>query len=340
MFVRSVPNGALYTVGEGDDEIPVVHLWGSAYEKGLAHGQLMKPQVTGLITRSMAYFEEQVESAINGTGHSLGFPQDTIDKIAEIGLDAMLDLTFLNTEEFTGNYFYEEIYGLADGSGVDVASIRRLHMIGELTKGRCSMFGAWGNATRSNGGKLLQLRALDWAVDGPFKNYPQITIYHSTDKATQGYSFANVGWSGWVGSITGMSSQAMGISEIGVSYPDSTFGDESPDGVPFTNILRDVLQFDASLEEAQARMTNANRTCRLILGVGDGKEEQFRSVAYSHSKISFFTDTNMLPNDNWHPRMDNVVYYGSFPFLFSIPPFLSFFFFFFLFRFALFFIIS
>jgi isopenicillin-N N-acyltransferase-like protein len=34
------------------------------------------------------------------------------------------------------------------------------------------MFGAWGNATASRGGQLLQLRALDWDTDGPFKNYP------------------------------------------------------------------------------------------------------------------------------------------------------------------------
>ena len=38
----------------------------------------------------------------------------------------------------------------------------------------------------------------------------------SGEDADQGYSFANVGWSGWIGSITGMSSQAIAVSEIGV----------------------------------------------------------------------------------------------------------------------------
>ena len=33
-------------------------------------------------------------------------------------------------------------------------------MIGELTKGACSMFGAWGKATSH--GQTVQLRALDW----------------------------------------------------------------------------------------------------------------------------------------------------------------------------------
>lgn len=86
-------------------------------------------------------------------------------------------------------------------------------------KGQCSMFGANGTATPD--GHLLQLRALDWDVDGmhisllinavpgtllhsdagPFKNYPQITVYHPN--AGSGYGFANVGWTGWIGSITG-----------------------------------------------------------------------------------------------------------------------------------------
>jgi hypothetical protein len=42
-------------------------------------------------------------------------------------------------------------------------------MIGELTKGGCSMYGAWGDAVANTDSQLMQLRALDWDVDGPFK---------------------------------------------------------------------------------------------------------------------------------------------------------------------------
>jgi len=40
------------------------------------------------------------------------------------------------------------MHGLADASGVSLALLRRVHMIGELTKGACSMYGVWGNATK------------------------------------------------------------------------------------------------------------------------------------------------------------------------------------------------
>ncbi len=33
----------------------------------------------------------------------------------------------------------------------------------------------------------------------------------------------------------------MAISEIGVSYPDNTFGKESRIGNPFTYVLRDII---------------------------------------------------------------------------------------------------
>lgn len=74
------------------------------------------------------------------------------------------------------------------------------------------MFGAWGDAIAQVPGLgLLQLRALDWDTDGPFPKYPLIVVYHPNE----GHAFANVGWVGWIGSITGMSSNQMAISEIG-----------------------------------------------------------------------------------------------------------------------------
>ena len=99
-------------------------------------------------------------------------------------------------------------------------------------------------------------------LTGPFKNFPQLTVYHPQN-SSNGHAFANIGWTGWIGSITGQSNfpilyyyshltacsstvvvifnvtigfsvEQMAISEIGVTFPDDTFGDESRFGVPFT----------------------------------------------------------------------------------------------------------
>jgi hypothetical protein len=50
-------------------------------------------------------------------------------------LDAALDLEYDITKQYTGSYFEEEIKGLADASGADEKTVRRIHMIGELTYG-------------------------------------------------------------------------------------------------------------------------------------------------------------------------------------------------------------
>lgn len=74
--------------------------------------------------------------------------------------------------------------GLSDASGVSLAKIRRIHMIGELTKAHCSMFGAWGNATLGN--STIQLRALDWDLDGPYRKHPAMIVYHPESSGEPG----------------------------------------------------------------------------------------------------------------------------------------------------------
>jgi isopenicillin-N N-acyltransferase like protein len=82
-------------------------------------------------------------------------------------------------------------------------------MIGELTKGSCSMFGAWGNATL--GGNLIQLRALDWDFDGPYRKYATVTVYHPSRKQ-DGHAWANVGFAGWLGVLSGASEKGLAVS--------------------------------------------------------------------------------------------------------------------------------
>ncbi len=79
------------------------------------------------------------------------------------------------------------------------------------------------------------------------------------------------------------------------------------------------------------RISDAKRTCNLILGVGDGKVKdlaynyalkyhpysntqinEFRGVEYSASTADFFTYDNLRPAEDWHPKIRDVVYWGMF----------------------------
>ena len=311
ILLRTVPNGKLFSAGSvaAGTNFSLLHVYGSAYEMGFAQGSLLADDVNFISTQVWAYFEEQVEQAIDF------LPFELQKLIADLGLDLALDVLLNLTAPFTGAYFMDELHGLADASGADFQQLARIHLIGELTKGACSMVGAWGTATA--GGKTLAVRALDWDTDGPFKQKPSVTIYHpDAARGGLGHAFANVGFVAWIGSLTGMSSSQLSIHEIGASFPDTThFGNESFVGIPFVFLLRDILQFDTTYVAAVSRIENANRTCDLILGVGDGKDGgAFRGFAYSGDHIETYDDKTLQPwnatGDTWHPRIENVVYWG------------------------------
>jgi len=306
VLVNTTTNGKMYEVtvpnsgGNTTSSFYVVHVWGTGYEMGFAQGTLLKDKTTSLVQQVWAYFESQIDNVLGD------LPKWLADLIADLGLDLALDATYEMTVEYTPQYFYDEMRGLADASGADYDTIVRIHMIAGLTQGACSMFGAWGDALADPLG-LIQLRALDWNMDGPFRNYPSITVYHPDE----GHTFAIVGMTGFIGGLTGISETQLGISEIGVGYPDSTFGEESRVGYPFIFLLRDILQWDVTVDDAINRMINAHRTCDLILGVGDGKIPEFRGMEYSYSVLNVFNDMNLKPdNKTWHPKIKDVVYWG------------------------------
>jgi len=153
------------------------------------------------------------------------------------------------------------------------------------------------------------MRALDWDVDGPFKNFPEITVYHPQPNSSE-TTFLNIGWSGWIGSLSGISDSQMSVHEIGVSFPDDTFGPESRSGVPFTYVLRDILQFDHTLLDGVSRLASAHRTSDLILGVGDVKSHSFNGVQYGASVCNLMDDQNLKPVAPWHPPLNHTVYFG------------------------------
>eukprot|EP01089_Gocevia_fonbrunei_P020207 TRINITY_DN745_c0_g1_i8.p1 TRINITY_DN745_c0_g1~~TRINITY_DN745_c0_g1_i8.p1 ORF type:complete len:238 (+),score=38.47 TRINITY_DN745_c0_g1_i8:36-749(+) len=169
-LVSTVPNGKLYKVtvpndgGNTTSTYNVVHLWGTPYEMGFAQGSLLKTEAQNLISSVWTYMESQVINALPSY-----FPTWFSDLIAEMGLDAALDFTEWASGSYTGQYFFDEIKGLCDAANLDYTTVYRIHMIAGLTQGDCSMFGAWGKALDpTSTTKVLQLRALDWDMDGKY----------------------------------------------------------------------------------------------------------------------------------------------------------------------------
>lgn len=147
--------GQLYEIGSGTTNMKLLHAYGTMYQMGLAQGVLLRDELNVFIHELWQYIEDQITSALPKK-----MPKFLQKGTANFALGTVLDLNYEITLPYTNKKYYEEMRGVADGSGVNFKYFKRVHMIGELTKGACSMFGAWGKATTN--GQTIQLRALDW----------------------------------------------------------------------------------------------------------------------------------------------------------------------------------
>lgn len=301
-FIRSSTNGKLYMDYGVNPPIRIVHVWGTPYEMGFATGSLLSAELKSFLPKVMDYFE---------TSAGDSFPKDTptwlLNLIEKHGVPLALDFTYEMTKPYTPSHYEEELSGIAAGAGISLKEIRRLNMIPELIKASCSMVGAWGPAIKNAriGSTLYQLRALDWDTKGPFNDNPVVMVYHAQGQGEKpSYDFATLGWTGFVGALTGYSSANVGICE---KYWGGYNGTYIESGYPFPYVLRDILQFDGDIESAFKRIQDARRTCAIFVGLGDSKSHQFRAVEYSHSYLDIFNDKD-YPDYKGHPRMDGLVY--------------------------------
>ncbi len=281
VLVSETRNGRLEIAGSGEDEIHILHVWGTPYEMGYAHGELLKKQVPEYVNKVNEAMAREMKSDVS-----------------------LLDQVWNAVKPHVSDYFLDELRGIADGAGIDLQAVIRSNMVGEASEWHCSLFGAWGKATESTG-HLLQLRSLDYEVNAGIQNFPLIIVYHPHEG--QGHPFANIGWAGMVGAVTGISSERLAISEIGDDYDKAN---DSFDGIPFMFMLRDILQFDQSLDEATNRIRNAKRTTSLMYAVGDGELGQARSYQTSRTLCNVFDPANLEPLTETHPRIDDIVYWG------------------------------
>lgn len=297
-LVNTTVNGQRYIAGFANDSQPlnIVHVYGTAYEMGFAAGQLMKAEITALIPEMFEWVYAMI-------GKYIKFLPAWLQTIIETdGVGALLDITWDLTSPYQPAYFLQELNGLADASGVSLSLLKRLSMFPEATSMACTIVGANGPAVaESQAGMLLQLRALDWGSDAPVARYPLLMVYHPS--AGFGHPFAQLGWPGLVGAVTGVSPfifQSEKVWGRSNSMNPRT-------GIPATFLIRDILQFDQTLDQALERIHTANRTCAYFLGLGERATSKFNLVENSFQYVNTYDDKS-FPAYPGHALKDGLVY--------------------------------
>lgn len=139
----------------------------------------------------------------------------------------------------------------------------------------CSGFALFGRATKD--GKLYHGRVLDYMTMIGLQHAAVTTIV----KPTEGYAFLNVGYAGFIGSVTGMNERQISLGEMGGR------GRFLWNGVPMATLMRRALEECGSLAEVKQLWTDNPRTCEYFYVFADGKTRRAVGVAASPDKLQF-----------------------------------------------------
>ncbi|MBI4343369.1 MAG: neutral/alkaline non-lysosomal ceramidase N-terminal domain-containing protein [Candidatus Omnitrophica bacterium] len=221
----------------------VIHLSGTPYELGFQHGRQLRAEVQGAVGRVLGYFRRYLKVPV----------------LSSVAAMWWLDAAWGPAAPFVPADYLEELRGLAEGSGVPLRDLQRLHAVPDRTYS-CATFAAWGRAT--SGGRLIHLRNLDWNIRAGIQEYPVVFVVRPAGKR----AFVNVGWAGFIGVLTGVNDAQLSVGQVGAETADATFR-----GLPMAFLLRRVLEEAQTLEAAAALIQRAPRTVGVNYVVADAK---------------------------------------------------------------------
>ncbi len=224
----------------------VLHVKGTPYEMGFQHGVLVRDMV-----------RKNVQSILDNQG-----PIGRTDGYR--AYKSLRGLLHAVLRRYVPARIKEEMRGLADGSGVSFDDVEASHYFPEAF--HCSGMSLQGDATRD--GSLYHVRILDYLTEAGLQETAMVI-----DHEPEGFHrWLNVGFAGFVGSVTGMNEARITIGEMGGG------GRGYYSGIPMAFLLRDALERASTLDEALEIFRTAPRTCEYYYVISDAKIPDARGV--------------------------------------------------------------
>ncbi|MHB9006172.1 MAG: C45 family autoproteolytic acyltransferase/hydrolase, partial [Limisphaerales bacterium] len=232
---------------EDHDGTRVLFLSGTPEEMGHQHGLLVGRQVRDLVEKIL--YGIGVGSSFEKGRWFMGEIENCQSRI-----EPFIDLRHLR-----------EMDALALAAKLEPEEIRLANFFPELF--HCSGFAVFGKATTD--GHLYHGRILDY-LKGVGLEPNAMVIVHQPD---QGHAWVNIGYAGFVGSVTAMNSRRISIGEMGGR------GEGNWDGKPMAQLIREVMEKASTLDQAVAIMRRGPRTCEYYYVIADGNTRQAVGIA-------------------------------------------------------------
>ncbi len=163
------------------------------------------------------------------------------------------------------NRYLQEMDAIALASGLEKEEIRLANFFPELF--HCSGFALFGNATKD--GKMYHGRILDYLKGVGLEQNALVAVY----QPDKGNAWVNVGYAGFIGSVTAMNEKHLAIGEMGGR------GEGNWDGKPMAELVREVMEKASTLDEAVEIMRKGPRTCEYYYVISDAKSRKAVGIA-------------------------------------------------------------
>lgn len=222
-------------------------LAGSPEEMGRQHGVLLRDSVKAMCEKVM------LVARTADAARDKGFFAGSIEK------------AFGRTRKYTPERYLQELEGLAAGSGLPVKVVQATNVFPELF--HCSGFALTGKATAD--GELLHGRVLDYMTEIGLQDHAVVFVC----KPDGQHAFVNVGYAGFIGSVTGMNDQGISFGEMGGR------GEGQWDGTPMSYLMRMGMEQANSLDAAVRIFREAKRTCQYYYVIADGNRHDAVGLA-------------------------------------------------------------
>lgn len=220
----------------------VLHLAGSPYEMGLQQGRLLKDMVSKNLRNIVENTTKMGESD------------------AYQAYRTMRPMMHAMLRPHIPARYIEEMRGLAEGAGLDYDLVEAGNLFPAAF--HCSGIALRGKATKD--GSLYHVRILDYMTQLGLQD-TALVIEHSPEGRKR---WLNVGFAGFIGSVTGMNEDQVAIGEMGGE------GLGYWEGMPMPLLIRDALERASTLEEAVEIFREAKRTCEYYYVISDGKTKR------------------------------------------------------------------
>jgi len=259
-------NGRLETI----DGTRVLFLQGSPAEMGTQHGKLLKREILNTMNR-----------IVYGIGVGSSFDRGK-------WFFGEIESAQARVEKFTDPRYLAEMDALADAVGATRAEGRLANFFPELF--HCSGFSIFGKATVR--GRMYHGRVLDYMRGIGLEQNAVVMVYRPDGGRN---AWVNVGYAGFVGSVTAMNEKGISIGEMGGR------GYGNWDGKPMAQLVREVMEKASTLDEAVAIMRTGPRTCEYYYVISDGKTKDAVGVAATPDTFE------VIKPGQSHPRLPHGV---------------------------------